>query len=301
MNVASPVVLVHGGAGNSGKDEAGYRAGIEAAVNAGHRVVEDGGDCVAAAVAAVVAMEDNPVFNAGYGSVLNARGEVECDAAVMRGRDLKFGSIAAVRGVKNPVRLALLVLDSPQVMFAGEGAVRFGEEHGLARCDPAELVTQERFMTWAKWLAEGSPAVPGAERLEGWDTVGAVALDAHGDFAAATSTGGVNFKPPGRVGDSPLPGCGFWADRSGASSSTGEGEYIARVLLCHRAVALVNQFEDGAEAAMREMETAVGGHGGLIALDARGHVYAARNTPIMGHGWRRLDMPAADVRGTRAE
>jgi beta-aspartyl-peptidase (threonine type) len=290
-------ILIHGGSGRAaGREEKPYRAGLLAAAEAGFAVLDGGGDAVEAVLAAVRSMEDDPVFNAGKGSVLNARGEVECDAAVMRGRDRKFGAVAAVKAVCNPVLLAREVLDSPQVLLVAGGAQQFAEQRGLRICDPAQLITQQRFQAWADWMSKGQPATSPELKLEGCDTVGAVALDAAGNLAAATSTGGISYAPPGRVGDSPLPGCGFWADRRGAASATGEGEQIARVLLSHAAVeSLANpEAPDPIDVLGRE----VGGVGGVIWLGAAGDWHAAYNTEIMGYAWRTQEMEHADVSGT---
>jgi beta-aspartyl-peptidase (threonine type) len=292
-----PVLLVHGGAGAATKDETAYRRGLLEAAERGHAVLRGGGAAVDAVVAAVRSMEDDPVFNAGRGSVLNTRGEVECDAAVMRGGDQKFGAVAAVKGIRNPVLLAQHVLRSRRVMLAAEGATRFAEDMGMSRCDPAQLITQERFSAWATWMAQGQPALAGEDVLEGCDTVGAVALDAESDLAAATSTGGVSFKPPGRVGDSPLPGCGFWADQRAATSSTGEGEMIARVLLCRLAASGMEL--EGVGQSLEELERVTGGHAGVIGLRRDGAISVAYNTEIMGWAFRAGGMEVAECHGTR--
>jgi L-asparaginase / beta-aspartyl-peptidase len=290
----APLILVHGGAGAARIDDRGYRDGLEAAAQAGYAAVESG-DCVGAVVAAVSVMEDDPAFNAGYGSVLNSRGEVECDAAVMRGADQDFGAVVAVKGVQNPVLLARAVLDSPQVMLAADGAAAFAGRQGIACVDPAQLVTQDRFLHWSNWMAGGQPALPLTDALEGCDTVGAVALDSAGHLAAATSTGGISFAPPGRVGDSALPGCGFWADLDGAASATGDGERIARVQLCRLALEARVAGELAAETAIEVMEDRVGGFGGLVALLADGRWSAGCNTQAMGIAWRGADMLGAQV------
>jgi beta-aspartyl-peptidase (threonine type) len=291
-----PFILVHGGAGRPRPRDDAYRAGLGAAAEAAYAAFA-GGDCVEAVVAAVVAMEDDPAFNAGRGSVLNSRGEVECDAAVMRGSDQDFGSVVAVRGVLNPVRLARAVLDSPQVMLAAQGAVEFAGGHGVATCDPAQMVTQERFEVWSRWVAAGQPPLEDRDGLEGCDTVGAVALDTAGNLAAATSTGGISFAPPGRVGDSPLPGCGFWADLEGAASATGAGEEIARVMLCRLALEPAGTGAGifSVAGALTVLDRRVGGSAGLVAVLADGRWDARCNTEMMGVAWRGADMSEARV------
>jgi beta-aspartyl-peptidase (threonine type) len=294
------LVLVHGGAGRARPHDDGYRAGLASAAEAGFAALA-GGDCIDAVVAAVIAMEDDPAFNAGRGSVLNSRGEVECDAAVMRGSDQDFGAVAAVKGVPNPVLLARAVLDSPQVMLAAGGAIEFAERNGVPLCDPAQMITQERFERWSRWVAAGQPALEDIDSLEGCDTVGAVALDANGDLAAATSTGGISFSPPGRVGDSPLPGCGFWADREGAASSTGEGEKIARVLLCRLALEAPGAGPFSVGNALTVLERRVGGSAGIVAVLSDGRWNAACNTETMGVAWRGADIAEARVEVVRAQ
>jgi L-asparaginase / beta-aspartyl-peptidase len=290
----APFILVHGGAGAARPDDRDYRAGLRNAAQVGYAALTSG-DCVGAVVAAVSLMEGDPAFNAGYGSVLNSRGEVECDAAVMRGADQDFGAVVAVKGVQNPVRLAKAVLESPQVMLAAEGATVFAELQAIARVDPAQLVTQARFLRWSKWIAAGQPELEVNDALDGCDTVGAIALDAAGDLAAATSTGGISFAPPGRVGDSALPGCGFWADADGAASATGDGERIARVMLCRLALEGRASGEFAVAPALRVLEERVGGSAGLLALRADGRWSAGCNTDMMGIAWRGREMPEAQV------
>ncbi|MHB8510158.1 MAG: isoaspartyl peptidase/L-asparaginase family protein [Candidatus Dormibacteria bacterium] len=296
-------ILVHGGAGNAKGDRQAYRDGLLAAAEAGWAVLARGGESVDAVVAAVRSMEDDPTFNAGHGSVLNARGEVECDAAVMRGRDQDFGAVAGVTGLPNPVLLARRVLDSGHVMFVGAGAERFAEERVVPRCDPAQLITQERFAAWGQWMANGQPSLADQAGLEGCDTVGAVALDKAGHLAAATSTGGISFKPVGRVGDSPLVGSGFWADAEVAASSTGEGESLARVMICRGAAEIVRNQAAPLDTGLvlRELEERVGGHGGVIVLRRDGAWTADWNTEMMGHAWRFVGMSEAAVGGTGPE
>lgn len=291
---APPFVLVHGGAGQVWPEDDAYRAALGAAAAAGYAAFASG-NCVDAVVAAVIAMEDDMAFNAGTGSVLNSRGEVECDAAVMRGSDQDFGAVVAVKGVPNPVRLARLVLDSPQVMLAAAGAVEFAERNHVPRCDPAQMVTQERFERWSRWVAAGQPPQEQLDGLEGCDTVGAVAIDAAGKLAAATSTGGIAFAPPGRIGDSPLPGCGFWADRAGAASATGEGEKIARIMLCRLALERPSPGAFSVGGAVAALAQQLGGSAGVLALLADGRWDAACSAPMMGIAWRGADMAGAAV------
>jgi len=247
-------------------------------------------------------LEDDPVFNAGRGSVLNARGEVEMDAGLMRGADQKFGAVAAVTGTPAPIGLARLVLESDQVLLVGRAAVEFGVEHGLATTDPGLMIAPHRHRAWSRWVAAGMPA-EFPEDFDEHDTVGAVAVDSGRQLAAATSTGGIAYAPPGRVGDAPLPGCGFWADTSAAASATGQGERIARILMCYAARAELvagAPAQVAAEAVVRRLGEQVNGRGGIILAAADSSFGAAFNTAAMGHAWRADGMAAAECAGLPA-
>src|SRR5687767_11847980 len=216
------MIVVHGGAGdlNPSDDPKPCIEGCLAAARAGHAVLKAGGSALDAVIAAVVWLEDDPHFNAGTGSVLNADGEVETDASVMTG-DLKAGAVGALKGIKNPVLLARLVMErTKHVLLVADGALRFAKEQGVGLVDPASMIT-ERART--KWSRTG--------------TVGAVARDSQGRLAAATSTGGTTRKLPGRLGDTPLIGCGTFARAgAGAASCTGIGEAIIKTTLARWAV-----------------------------------------------------------------
>jgi L-asparaginase / beta-aspartyl-peptidase len=274
-----PVILVHGGAGadpTEGPDE--LRDGIRAAVVAGWRVLAAGGRSLDAVEAAVRVLEDAPRFNAGHGSVLTSLGTVETDAAVMEGADLRCGAVAAVRRIANPVTLARKVLDDGRhVLLAGEGALEFARSIAFPECDPASLITERHRQRFE------------ATRSELKGTVGAVALDAHGTVAVATSTGGLTGKLPGRVGDSPLIGCGTYADNTlGAVSCTGTGEAIIRTVLGRRALDLLAQSGDpdyAAHVAVDILTEKGRGEGGLILVDPRGRIGYAQSTSFMPVGW----------------
>ena len=281
-----PLALaVHGGAGPAPapEREEALRAGVAAAARAGHAVLLAGGGALAAVEAAVVALEDDPHFNAGRGSALSADGTVAMDAAIADGTTGAAGAVAAVRDVRNPVRAARAVLaDGRAVLLVGDGASRFAEEQGLERRPPAWFVTDEARARLERTRAPAPPPGTGG-------TVGAVALDGAGRIAAATSTGGRPAKPPGRVGDSPLLGAGTWAAaETAAVSCTGDGEPIIRAAVAHEVDALMRHAGlPLAEAAERALAGIVrhGGTGGLIAVDAAGALALPFTTGAMSRAW----------------
>ena len=276
MTSRVPALLIHGGAGAdpaSGREE--LRVGIRDAVAAGWAVLHEGGGALAAVEAAVCVMEDNPRFNAGRGSVLTTDGTVEMDASIMEGDGLKNGAVACVTAMRHPISLARLILaDGRHSFFAGEGAMARARALGLPFCDPEELITD----TQRKRL----------ETLIG-GTVGAVALDRRGLIAAATSTGGMAGKLPGRVGDSALIGCGTYAEStSGGVSCTGDGEAIIRVVLARRAIEILKSAADPLHACQVAVDVLVEegrGGGGLICVDWRGRLGWAHSTPLMPVGF----------------
>lgn len=251
-------IIVHGGAkAIEPAEEEPSRRGCERAVRAGQGVLEAGGAATAAVEAAIRVLEDDDTFNAGFGSVVNHHGDVECDAAIMDGATLDVGGVAAVQGVAHPISLAAELLREQTVLLAGTGAVRFARERGIELVHPADLVA------------------PGTRESHiGFDTVGCVALDTAGHLAAGTSTGGLAGKLPGRIGDSPLPGCGLYAeDGIGAVSISGTGEQITRVTMAaHAMTALTTGSADEAAAAALERLGKVGGEGGIIIVDDEGRI-----------------------------
>jgi L-asparaginase / beta-aspartyl-peptidase len=275
-------IIVHGGAGDFGvgDDPAPCLEGCLRAARLGHQVLARRGGALDAVVAAVTALEDDPTFNAGLGSALNLRGEVEADASVMRGEDGGAGAVGCLRDVKNPVQLARLVMErTPHVLLVAEGAREFAIEQGVALLAPGALVTERSRLKWQRLLEERTP--------EGHGTVGAVARDAAGHVAAATSTGGRMLKRPGRVGDTSLIGCGTFADDArGACSCTGLGEAIIKATLARQAVDLLGTREPNRVATeVVEHLKRFGGDGGLIVVDAQGRIGFAFNSQRMARAW----------------
>ncbi len=242
-----------------------YCKALESALDAGHRILTGGGTSLDAVSAVVVALEDDPLFNAGRGAVYTAAGEHELDASIMDGATLRAGAVAAVSRIRNPVLAARAVMEkSPHVLLVGKGAEQFARRQGLQLASGKYFHTRPRLEALRK----------GLRRHHG--TVGAVALDRRGDLAAATSTGGYTGKLPGRVGDSPLIGAGTYADNSScAVSGTGWGEAFIRIALAHEVSARMrHRGEDVVQASKAALKSLlrIKGDGGLIALDRRGNI-----------------------------
>ena len=284
----NPVLLVHGGAGAlpeslDAASAAAAHAALASALRAGHGVLARGGSPLDAVVAAVSVLEDAPAFNAGHGAVYTYEGLHELDAAVMDGATLRAGSVAGVRNVRNPVQLARAVMEhSPHVMLAGSGAEAFARQAGLAYVDNAYFDTPRRLREWQVWRDSGdrNPAPY-------FGTVGAVARDAHGRVAAATSTGGMTGKRWGRIGDTPVIGAGTYADARAAVSCTGWGEFFLRTCAAHSICARVaagSTPEQAARAVVLEQIPALGGSGGALLLTADGGWSMPFNTAGMYRG-----------------
>ncbi len=291
------LVIVHGGAGDVPEDRIPrHLDGCRAAARAGAAVLGAGGSALDAAIAAVVLLEDDPVFNAGTGACLTREGGIEMDAAVMEGTGLRFGGICAAPPFKNPIRIARAVLDDGEhILFAGEGAGRFAREKGFEPAALEELRTQMAVHRLEEVLAKRAEP--------GWagGTVGAVAVDTSGHVAAATSTGGMVGKRTGRVGDTPLIGCGTWADdRSVAASATGHGENISRVLLSRAAADLVQTGrspQEAAQAALAHLLERTGGRAGIILVDPAGRTGIHTTTRTMT--WARASTDGTEHAGDR--
>lgn len=297
---AQPTALViHGGAGTISRDkltperEQAIRAALDRALDAGHAVLDAGGPALDAVAAAVVVLEDSPYFNAGKGAVFNADGVNELDSAIMDGSTRRAGAIAGVHGVRNPVQLARAVMEqSPHVMLVGEGAEAFATSIGMALVAPSYFRTEERWQQLqdAKSRTSARVALP---RSYYFGTVGAVALDASGRIAAATSTGGMTNKRWGRVGDAPIIGAGTWADTGCGVSATGWGEFFIRLNvaadICARVAYRGDTLADAADAVVMKRVPELGGDGGVIAMDAQGNIATPFNTSGMYRAWIRPD------------
>ena len=300
---AKPIaIVIHGGAGRIDRDaltperERLYHATLEQSLRAGHAILKRGGSALDAVEAAIVIMEDAPVFNAGKGAVFTAEGKNELDASIMDGRALQAGAVGGVTTVKNPIRAARAVMEkSPHVLFTNRGAEKFASDNGLEMVDPKYFFTERRWKQIQTWLkqqeAKAKPraAAEPDRHADYFSTVGCVALDAKGNIAAGTSTGGMTGKRFGRIGDSPIIGAGTYADnRTAGISCTGHGEYFIRHAVAHDISArIAYKKESLAKAAADVVQTVLkqaGGSGGIIGLDAKGNVVMEFNTPAMTRG-----------------
>ena len=287
-----PAIAVHGGAGNLGPDDpasfggpdAPRLSGVRRAAEEALALLTRGGSALDAVELAVRMLEDDPTYNAGTGACLTAAGDVELDASIMDGGSLRCGAVAVVRDVKNPVSLARAVMErTGHVLLAGAGASAFARTLGLAPHDNALLVTPRQRERWLS-LRQNGAGDPGPK-----GTVGAVARDSRGHLASATSTGGMAMKHPGRVGDTPIIGCGTYADdQLAAVSCTGHGERIIQLTLARHTADLVGRGHSAAEAArsaIKLLAERVQGEGGLIVVGPTGAPAFAHNTPVMSRAW----------------
>jgi beta-aspartyl-peptidase (threonine type) len=277
--------------------------GVNKALAEGWRVLESGGRALDAVQAAITYMEDDETFDAGRGSFLTRDGRVQLDALMMDGDTLRAGGVGCVERIRNPITAARLVLDdSPHIYMVGEGAEAFAEEHGIRLCRNEELVIEREVLRLKEAQAKaaaGQPDTTFAGLDRGHDTVGAVALDADGNIAAGTSTGGTLNKAPGRVGDSSLIGCGCYADnQSAAVSCTGWGEPIMKLVLAKWAADRVQTGgspDAVAQEAMFYLQRRLQGHGGMILLDQRGRFGIAHNTPRMAWAYKNTENERSGV------
>ncbi|HEV2863785.1 MAG TPA: isoaspartyl peptidase/L-asparaginase [Pyrinomonadaceae bacterium] len=298
--------VIHGGAGTIERDkmtaerEAAYRSKLTEALAAGFEVLRKGGPGLDAVVAAIVLLEDSPLFNAGKGAVFTAEGTNELDSSIMDGRTLKAGAVAGLKRVKNPIRLARLVMEqSPHVMMTGEGAETFARQKGVELVDPKYFYTEERWQQLQRRKEEEEKQTPpkqsdlrtpgGPPDEKKFGTVGAVCLDREGNLSAGTSTGGMTYKKFGRVGDSPIIGAGTYANNETcAVSCTGDGEYFIRSVVAHDISAAMKyggkSLREAADLVLAGVGK-LGGGGGLVAIDRRGNFATPFNTSGMYRGF----------------
>ncbi|HWZ96774.1 MAG TPA: isoaspartyl peptidase/L-asparaginase [Candidatus Dormibacteraeota bacterium] len=291
-----PSLIVHGGAWDI-PDEAvdACKQGCLQALGKGWKILASGGSALDAVEASIIALENDPVFDAGFGSHLNADGKVECDAIVMDGATLRSGAAAGLQRVKNPIQAARAIYEKcPHMMLIAEGAENFAKENGVPLCKPEELVSEAEWEAYLRCSKDEHAAEHHRGHEQG--TVGAVALDQDGRLFAATSTGGTCCKLPGRVGDSPLIGCGCYADSTaGGVSCTGYGEAIMKIVMAKTAVDFLGRPSQGtvspgelanqaAQSCVRLLGERGHGTGGLILLDREGNSAFAFNTPRMAYG-----------------
>ncbi|GAC1393541.1 MAG: isoaspartyl peptidase/L-asparaginase [Ktedonobacteraceae bacterium] len=317
-------IIVHGGSGSISADRIeSAKAGCQEAALLGWRILQAGGSALDAVEVTVRALEDNPNYNAGTGSCLTANATIEMDAGLMTGHTLQVGAVASVERIKNPISLARRVLASPHVLLTGRGAIQFAIDQGLSLCREEDLQTERQHQIWQQlheqqltMARQGEPtfhrreigSIPArieqeqntSQQMENGKkpddkhgTVGAVAIDYTGNLVAATSTGGFPYKLPGRVGDSPLVGCGFYADENAAISCTGDGEDFTRLLIAKRAadnVARGMSAREAAEATIALLGAKAEGTGGLIMVDRVGNVGFAWNSQNMVYAYLTQDM-----------
>ena len=312
MPKPKPVIIVHGGAGDwpSKLHERGLK-GVRKAADRGFRILSTGGSALDAVEAAIVSLEDHPVFNAGRGSTLNLKGEIETDAAIMDGRTLRGAGVALLRDIKNPIKAARMVFEKTgHVLIAGPAAKELAIANGLAK---ANLRVSSRVMAWKEglrkleskrfsYLSRTSPEIIQHFLAKSSDTVGALSLDNNGNLAAACSTGGVSHKLPGRIGDSAILGAGLYADNSsGAATATGIGEQAMRLVISKAACDLMKR-ENALSAATKVIRQSTRQFGigmGVLTLDRNGKYGVAHNTPNLCWAAKTVDGSRAKISGER--
>ncbi len=296
-------IVIHGGAGTimrenlSDEQEQSIKHDLQAALDAGYAVLEQGGDATQGVIAAIKVLENSVHFNAGKGAVYTKPGKHELDASIMRGSDLEAGAVAGVSFTKNPILAAeQVMLNSPHVMLGGSGADTFSKLKGLEQVENSYFDTQARYKAWqevdAKTKAKEADQASQQDVLAAefkFGTVGAVAVDTNGNLAAGTSTGGMTYKAWGRIGDSPVIGAGTYADnRSCGISATGHGEYFIRYAVAHDICARVRYqnkpLQQAAEEVIMQELKSMGGSGGIIGMDPEGNPVMVFNTPGMYRG-----------------
>ncbi|MDQ2971983.1 MAG: isoaspartyl peptidase/L-asparaginase [Pseudomonadota bacterium] len=295
-HAATPVLVIHGGAGAIKKDmtpekERAIRTALGEALQHGYAQLIAGKPALDAVTAAITVLEDDPHFNAGKGAVFTHDGRNEMDAAIMDSDTLRAGAVANVHRARNPILLARAVMEhSPHVMLVGDGAEKFAKEQGVALVDPSYFRTEERWQQLQDALKQDAAGQRADEEKQGhFGTVGAVALDVHGDLAAGTSTGGMTDKRWGRVGDSPIIGAGTYANAKCAVSGTGWGEYYIRTVaaheICMRVAMMGQSVQQASQDVINREIPKLGGDGGAIVLDSDGSFATPFNTDGMFRGW----------------
>lgn len=293
-------IAVHGGAGPDSefirKHQKEYKQGLKDALNTGYRVLEDGGTALDAVEAAVKSLEDNPLFNAGRGSALNEKAEVEMDAALMNGMDGKCGAVSIVKNVKNPVSLARAIMEKTKHIYLGDmGALEFATKVGLTVMPEAYFVTDHAFQQYQDALKESSNSIEEAGKYQvtrkQHGTVGAVALDKDGNVAAATSTGGTENKVPGRIGDSSMIGVGCYANnKTCAVSTTGEGEVLIQNVMAFHVSSLMQykglSLKKACDYLLHQELKEEKKDMGLIAIDPKGSIAMEFNSERMHRGFK---------------
>ena len=303
-------LVIHGGAGNitpammSEQQEEEYNFGLKAALDSGTEVLKGGGSAVDAVVAAIMTLEDNPIFNAGRGSVFTKKGINEMDACIMDGKDLSAGAIAGVRNIKNPIVLAKeVMLHSGHVFLSGSGAAEFALKQGIEMATDEYLFNKMRYEQWLEIRDSDFYQLDHKEdNLKGtapnpdhkFGTVGAVACDSNGNLAAGTSTGGMTNKRFGRIGDSPVVGSGTYANNSScAISCTGHGEFFLRAVVAHDVSCLMEykglSLQEACDVVVKDKLVRMGGEGGLIAVDAKGNYDFCFNSAGLYRGRRNCE------------
>ncbi len=302
-------LVIHGGAGNitpalmNSTQEAAYYQGLKEALDSGYQVLNGGGAAMDAVVAAIETLENNPLFNAGRGSVFTKKGVHEMDAALMNGQDLSAGAVAGVRNIKNPIKLAReVMLHSGHVMLSGKGASEFALKQGIEMAHDDYFFNQDRYDQWVEIRDSDlyqldhkednlKGAIPNTQSNYKFGTVGAVACDAQGNLAAGTSTGGMTNKRFGRIGDSPVIGAGTYANnKTCAISCTGHGEYFLRSVVAYDISCLIEykglSLQAACDEVIKDKLAKMGGEGGLISVNATGEHHFSINSAGMYRGMR---------------
>ena len=288
-------LAIHGGAGTILKEkltteiEKSYLSALDDALRVGYDILKNNGTALNAVEAAVISLEDCPLFNAGKGSVFSSAGTNELDASIMDGKSLKAGAVTAVKNVKNPITLARKIMEnSSHVLLCGEGAMEFAKKNNIEFADDNYFFVQQRWDAWQKIKNTGETVLDHNEKKFG--TVGAVACDANGNLAAATSTGGMTNKQFGRVGDCPIIGAGNYANnKTCAVSCTGDGEFFIRAVAAYDVSCLMEyknlSLKEACEIVVKDKLVKLGGEGGLIAVDNNGNTELCFNSAGMYRGW----------------